>query len=133
MKQVVDIPGQPLGYKETRTIITYKKVKQTADCCIIEQESQNLDAPSSDTFTVFCSIIVVATPKAPDKCMLAWYYLVNFVKFSFVKVVIRNATDSAINNQFKEWLDLLGRQGLLKPKPKPPKVESLKIDSSEHK
>ena len=27
LKQVVDIPGAPLGYKETRTIITYKKVK----------------------------------------------------------------------------------------------------------
>lgn len=95
---MVDVPGAPLGYKETRTIITYKKIKQTSDCCIIEADSENLDAPSADTFRVLTSSMVFGSPKAKDKCMLVWYGFVNFVKFSFFKVVIKSTTESAVNN-----------------------------------
>ena len=57
-----------------------------------------MDAPSGDTFTVFVSIIVVGSAKAPDKSLISWYYFVNFVKFSFVKVMIRSSTDTALIN-----------------------------------
>lgn len=89
-----------MGYKETRTIITYKKIKQTADCCIIESSSENLDCPSADTFRVLTSSMVFGTPKAKDKCMLVWYCLVDFHKFSFLKVIIKTTTESAVTKQF---------------------------------
>lgn len=116
-----------MGYKETRCIIEHKLVKQTKDCCIIETNSENLDAPSCDTFRVLNTSMVVGSPKAPEKSMLIWFCYVNFVKFSFVKVVINSTTLSAVLKQYNQWCADMEKEGLLKSKPKPapePIVES---------
>ena len=87
VKQVVPIPGAPLGLKETRTIVTHTLIEKSSERLIVESSSESLDAPSGDAFLVKYTVMALGTKKAPDNCILVRLAFVEFLKFSFFKAI----------------------------------------------
>lgn len=119
MKQVIPVPGAPLGIKETRVVVKYQIIEQNENCLIIESCSENMDTPSADTYTVKCSWMVFGSSKAPDQCMLMWIMVVDWIKFSFFKKLIQPKSEEACNDAVSKWFTAMTNKGLFKQQPKP--------------